>query len=105
MRKLTQPEIDTFAKALSFSYGEAEEITDLFYNEKSKNHYPFKNNPLESADDYINAWEWSFYRYYSWKSLVESEYEQPEGMTEEECKEALNKCIFELPCGLFVQWV
>jgi hypothetical protein len=61
--------------------------------------------PLRDPDDYINMYDDSFYTYWTWEALVESEAEQNEGMTEEECKEALNHCIWQLPCGWYVQYV
>ena len=61
--------------------------------------------PLKTPQDYIDMYDWNFYTYWTWKELVESEAEQNEGMTEEECKEALNHTIWQLPCGWFVQYV
>lgn len=62
--------------------------------------------PLKTLEDYINMYDWNFYTYWTWDALVESEAEQNEGMTEEECKEALNTWgIWQLPCGWYVQYV
>lgn len=61
--------------------------------------------PLNTPADYINMYDDNFYTYWTWEALVESEAEQNEGMTEEECKEQLNKTIWQLPCGWFVQYV
>ena len=61
--------------------------------------------PLRTPEDYINMYDWSFYTYWTWEALVESEAEQNEGFTEEECKEQLNKTIWQLPCGWYVQYV
>ena len=60
---------------------------------------------LNNPEDYINMYDDSFYTYMTWEALVESEAEQNEGFTEEECKEQLNKTIWQLPCGWFVQYV
>lgn len=61
--------------------------------------------PLKTLEDYINMYDWNFYTYWTWDALVESEADQNEGMTEEECKEELNKTIWQLPCGWYVQYV
>ena len=61
--------------------------------------------PLKTIEDYINMYDWSFYTYWTWDALVKSEAEQNNGMTEEECKEALNNGIWQLPCGWYVQYV
>ena len=61
--------------------------------------------PLKTLEDYINMYDDSFYTYHTWEALVESEAEQNEGMTEEECREQLNKTIWQLPCGWYVQYV
>ena len=50
-------------------------------------------------------YDWNFYTYHTWEALVESEAEQNEGMTEEECHEQFNKTIWKLPCGWYVQYV
>lgn len=61
--------------------------------------------PLKTPEDYIDMYDWNFYTYWTWDELVESEAEQNNGLTEEECKEQLNKTIFQLPCGWYVQYV
>lgn len=61
--------------------------------------------PLNDLDDYINMYDWNFYTYWTWEALVKSEEEQNEGMTEEECRAELNKTIWQLPCGWYVQYV
>ena len=60
---------------------------------------------LNTPEDYINMYDWNFYTYHTWEALVKSEEEQNYGLTEEECKEQLNKTIWQLPCGWFVQYV
>lgn len=60
---------------------------------------------LNTPEDYIRMYDDNFYIYHTWEALVKSEEEQNEGMTEEECKEQLNKTIWQLPCGWYVQYV
>lgn len=64
-----------------------------------------KRYRLNNPDDYIRMYDDNFYTYMTWEALVESEAEQNEGFTEEECNEQLNKTIWQLPCGWFVQYV
>lgn len=59
---------------------------------------------LKTADDYIQWYDDFFYTYTSWKWLVKSE-EDINGLTEKELKEQMNKTIWKLPCGWFVQYV
>ena len=61
--------------------------------------------PLNTWEDYARVYNESFYTYQTWKELVDSEAEQNEGFTEEECKEQLNHTIWQLPCGWYVQYV
>lgn len=60
---------------------------------------------LNTPEDYINMYDDNFYTYQTWEALVESEEEQNEGLTEEECKEQLNHTIWQLPCEWYVQYV
>ena len=60
---------------------------------------------LNNPDDYIRMYDDSFYTYWTWEELVQSEADQSNGLTEEECKEELNRTIFQLPCGWYVQYV
>jgi hypothetical protein len=60
---------------------------------------------LNTPEDYIRMYDDNFYTYHTWEALVKSEEEQNEGMTEEECREQLNKTIWQLPCGWYVQYV
>lgn len=60
---------------------------------------------LNNPEDYIRMYDDNFYTYHTWEALVESEAEQNYGLTEEECKEQLNKTIWKLPCGWYVQYV
>lgn len=61
---------------------------------------------LRTPQDYIDMYDDNFYTYWTWEDLVESELEQaPYGMTREECEKQLNKTIWKLPCGWYVQYV
>jgi hypothetical protein len=64
-----------------------------------------KRYRLNTPADYIRMYDDNFYTYWTWEALVESEAEQNYGFTEEECKEQLNKTIWQLPCGWYVQYV
>lgn len=64
-----------------------------------------KKRRLNTPEDYINMYDDNFYTYHTWEALVESEAEQNEGLTEEECKAELNHTIWQLPCGWYVQYV
>lgn len=61
---------------------------------------------LNKPEDYVYMYDSSFYTYKTWKDLVQSEIEQIiYGLNEAECKEELNRTIFQLPCGWYVQYV
>lgn len=62
-------------------------------------------NSLSTWKDYVKMYDDNFYTYQSWTELIESEKEQNDGLTEEECKNALNHIIWKLPCGWYVQYV
>ena len=64
-----------------------------------------KRRRLNTPEDYIRMYDDNFYTYHTWEELVESEKEQNEGLTEEECEEQLNHTIWQLPCGWYVQYV
>ena len=61
--------------------------------------------PLETPMDYVEMYDNNFYTYMSWKELVDSETVIADGLSEEQCKEELNKSIWQLPCGWYVQYV
>ena len=61
--------------------------------------------PLKTAEDYVRMYDDNFYTYSTWDELIESEEEQPDGLTAGECKEQLDKSIWQLPCGWYVQYV
>lgn len=63
------------------------------------------HRPLNTSKDYVDMYDDNFYTYWTWEALVQSEAEQNNGFTEEECKEELNKTIWQLPCGWYVQYV
>lgn len=69
------------------------------------NNITIPHRPLNTPKDYVDMYDDSFYTYWTWEALVESEAEQNNGMTAEECKEQLNKTIWQLPCGWYVQYV
>lgn len=64
-----------------------------------------KKARLNTPKDYVDMYDYNFYTYRTWKELVQSEAEQNEGMTEEECKTEMNHTIWQLPCGWYVQYV
>ncbi len=55
-------------------------------------------------EEYVNIYDDHFCTFTDWNSLVESESYCDDGLTEEECKDQLNKTIFQLPCGWYVQY-
>lgn len=74
-----------------------EELIDLF-NKISK-------KPLETTEDYIIFYDDHFYTYPTWEAFIQDEIRQNNGMTEEKCKEQVNKTIWKLPCEWIVQYV
>lgn len=99
---MTKREIEIISYNLSnCSYNGNLEATEQLVNLFNK----IAKRPLNTPEDYINMYDWNFYTYYTWEALVKSEEEQNWGLTEEECKEQLNKSIWQLPCGWFVQYV
>ena len=104
--------VEDVAYGLSnFTYAEnfqaTKELMELFDNiKKSKVLGTYESKkPLDKAEDYIKFYDENFYTYGSWTDLVESEEEQGDGLTEEECRKCLNKTIWQLPCGWYVQYV
>lgn len=62
--------------------------------------------PLETWEDYVRMYDDNFYTYSTWDELVESEEEQGSyGLTKTECEREVNKTIWKLSCGWFVQYV
>ena len=62
--------------------------------------------PINRWEEYVDMYDDNIYTYLTWEELVKSEVEQGlYGMTEEECKEQLDKTIWQLPCGWYVQRV
>lgn len=61
--------------------------------------------PLHNWKDYVKMYDDSFYTYHTWEELVASEAEQSDGFTEQECEELMNRSIWKLPCGWYVQYV
>ena len=58
----------------------------------------------QTAADYIEIYDNSFYTYRTWKELIDSEIEC-DGLTEDECRSEIGKSIWQLPCGWFIQQV
>lgn len=82
-----------------------EQLVELLDKIVDKFNNKVVHRTLKTPQDYIDMYDDSFYTYWTWEELVESELEQSNGMTEEECKEQLNKTIWQLPCGWYVQYV
>lgn len=93
------------SKALSFTEEEAREIADIFYNEKEKGNPRLLLAELNTLKDYIHEYECSWYRYSSWEELLESEEDQDNGLSEEECEKERNMSIFRLSSGKYIQTV
>lgn len=99
---MTKKEIEIISYGLSnWTYHGNLEATEQLISLFDK----ITTRPLKTLEDYINMYDWSFYTYHTWEDLVESEKEQNYGLTEEECRERLNKSIWQLPCGWYVQYV
>ena len=82
------------------------ELMELFDDLKEKKFDKYiATNPLETYKDYVKMYDENFYTYTTFEELVESEEEQNDGMTEEQCREQINKTIWQLPCGWYVQYV
>jgi hypothetical protein len=82
-----------------------EQLMELFDNIVDRFNNKVAHRTLNTPEDYIRMYDDNFYTYQTWEALVESEAEQNNGLTEEECKEELNHTIFQLPCGWYVQYV
>ena len=63
-----------------------------------------KHKPT-TEEEYIKMYKDNFYTYTTWEDLIESEKEQSDGLTEEECEYEIGRSIWRLPCGLYVQYV
>lgn len=65
-----------------------------------------RKSALRCPDDYVKVYEDTCFTYKTFDEFVESELEQGVyGFTKEECKDAINKSVFQLPCGWWVQFV
>lgn len=105
MRRLNVNEIEEMAVALELSTQETEEIAEIFYTEKEQGNYRLNRTKLNTVKDYIYEWECNWYSYSTWEQLLESEAEQNEGYTEEQCEELLGSAIFRLATGMYIQTV
>ena len=100
--KLTNVECKKVAENISNPmYSEnlqaTQELIELF-NEISR-------KPLQTAEDYVKFYDDNFYTFSTWDSLIQSEEEQTDGLTEIECRMEINQTIFQLHCGWYVQYV
>jgi len=100
--KLTSEDIQKVANGISnYFYNNNLEATkqlmDLFERITKKF--------LNTCEDYIQMYDDNFYTYQTFDELVKSEEEINDGLTREECMEQLNKSIWQLPCGWYVQYV
>lgn len=83
-----------------------EQLVELLDRIVDKINNKIVHRTLRTPQNYIDMYDDSFYTYWTWEELVESELEQaPYGMTREECEKQLNKTIWQLPCGWYVQYV
>lgn len=105
MRRLNDKEIKEMRDSLDFTLDETKEIAEIFYTEKEKGNFILKNTNLNSVDDYIKEYENYWYRYSTWERLLESEEDQNEGLTPEECEGLKNIAIFQLSSGMWIQSV
>lgn len=109
--KMTKDEIKIVSWGISNSSYQnnleaTKQLMELFDNIVDKFNNKVVHRTLNTPEDYINMYDDNFYTYWTWEELVQSEIEQSTfGMTEEECKAQLNKTIFQLPCGWYVQYV
>lgn len=61
--------------------------------------------PLDTWEDYVRMYDDNFYTYQTWKELVDSEKEQNDGLTEDELKAEIDRTVWQLPCGWYLQYV
>lgn len=100
--KITNVECKKVAESISNPmYNENLQITKELIELFDK----ISRKPLKTAEDYVKFYDDNFYTYTTWEELVASEEELIDGFTEIECKEQLNKSIWQLPCGWYVQYV
>ena len=92
--------------AYSKSYEATKQLMELFDDIASKPWLNIIKKPLDTVEAYIRTYDDNFYTYQSWEDLVESEEEQGVcGYTEEQLEKLLNRSIWQLPCGWYVQYV
>ena len=102
--KTTNLEVENVAKNISnCMYNDnllaTKELMELF------NNITIIKRPLNTWKDYVDVYDDCFYTYRTFEDLIESEKYQNDGLTEEECKAELNKSIWQLPCGWYIQYV
>ena len=109
--KIKNMDIVDFAFGISnFMYKDnleaAKQLMELFNDIASKPWLNIIKKPLNVVEDYIDIYDDNFYTYKSWQELVESQEEQGVyGYTEEQLERLLNRAIWQLPCGWYVQYI
>lgn len=100
--------IENISEVLSMTHEQAKDVCDLFDRLRKE------NSKLITGDDYVKNWEWNWYRAMNWEELVSSEVDQGEWVGECDtwrpqaeafCLEELGVTIFQLPCGMYAQYV
>ena len=105
-KRLTYLEVKAFAEKLKFTIAEANEITNIFFFNKTYQNRLMETTDLTSLADYIREYECSWYRYDTWDKLLQSEKEQgSEGLSEQDCKKELGVTIYRLKSGKYIQTV
>lgn len=100
--KYTELEVENISKNISnVKYNNNLTATKELMNLFDK----ISKTPLNAWKDYVKMYDDCFYTYETFEDLVESEKDQSDGLTEEECKEEINQSIWQLPCGWYVQYV
>ena len=107
MKHLTNKEIENISYNISNSLyeGNLKATKELIMLFDKINSCPFLNRTLDRWEDYVRMYDENFYTYTTFNALVESEKDQSDGLSEQECKEELNQTIWQLPCGWYIQYV
>lgn len=102
MNNLTSLDIQNISKYISnYNYQKNLKATEELINLFDK----ISKKPLTRWQEYVKMYDDNFYTYKTFEELVESEEEQTDGLTLDECKEQINQSIWQLPCGWYVQYV
>ena len=108
---MTDFEIFNIAKNISNpSYKDnlqaAADLVERFDDIYASGKYGFLHaKPLDTWEDYVRMYDDNFYTYQTWQELVDSEKEQNDGLTEDELKAEIDKTVWQLPCGWYLQYV